>query len=99
MSHLTPTQDADLDVRMQQRQVRRDLQRTHDRVVLRVEVPFVMNRYMARAAPHLDARTAQIGVARGNELRQQLERFGSGAKHRAYQVMPRLWIGHDLANE
>src|SRR5260370_5334300 len=55
-----------------------------------------MNRYKAGAALHLDARGTQIGVARGNELRQQLKRFSSGAQHRAYQVM---WIGQDLANE
>ena len=54
---------------------------------------------MASAVLHLDTRGTQIGVAIGNELRQQLERFGSGAQHGTYQVMPRLWIGQDLANK
>ena len=47
-----------------------------------------MDGHMASAVLHLDTRGTQIGVAIGNELRQQLERFGSGAQHGAYQVMP-----------
>jgi len=77
---------------MQQRKVGRDLQRTHGRVVLGVEVAFVMNGDMARIALHLDAHGAQIDAPCRNELRQQLKRFSPGTQHRAYQVLAGLWV-------
>src|SRR6267154_6178208 len=92
-------QHADLDVRVKQDQIRRDLQRTDYGVVFRVEVSFVMDGHVARAALDLDARGAEIGTAGGNEPRQPFERFRSRAQHRAYQMMPGLWIGEDLADE
>ena len=37
-----------------------------------------MNSHVACAVAHFDARGAEIGVTCGNELRQQLKRFGRG---------------------
>jgi hypothetical protein len=54
---------------------------------------------VTRATLYLDARGAEVGMAGGNEFRQQLERLSPRTQHGADQMMAARGMGHHVADE
>ena len=92
-------EDADLDLRVEQREVDRDLGRAERRVVLGVEVARVAQ--LEHPRPPLAAQRSgpEVGDAAGAEVVEALERLRGRAQHRPHEVRARGGRGEHVREQ
>lgn len=88
MAHLPAAQQADIDARVEQRQVHGGLHVVDLPVILRVEAIVAAHGQPRRAIHPLNAHRAQVSDPGPGEFRQQAQRPGSRPQHGAEQVRP-----------
>ena len=90
---------ADLDRRVEQREVDRDLGGVQRRVVLGIEVARVAQLEHAGATLAAQVRRAEVGDAGGAEVIEPLERLLGRAQHRPHEVRAGLGVGEHVREQ